>query len=156
MVVEIADAIRAQITASLIADADKSLLLGLLQDYQEDFLALVAQRASIGTLSREMSAAADLVAPLVKQNVDQANQMMARRVAEITESSEASARLSLIVVGCAIALGALLAVVITRRVVRRIQLMAGLLDDLAYGSPRPPRPDGEAVDATKSTPWGNR
>lgn len=135
MVVEIADAIRAQITASLIAEADKSLLLGLLQDYQEGFLALVAQRASIAILSREMSAAADLVAPLVKQNADQANQMMARRVVEITESSEASARLSLIVVGCAIALGALLAVVITRRVVRRIQLMAGLLDDLAYGSP---------------------
>ena len=135
MVVEIADAIRTQIAGSLIADADKSLLLGLLQDYQKDFLALVAQSNHIGTLSREMSAAADLVAPLVKQNVDQANQMMASRVAEITESSDASTRLSLIVVGCAIALGALLAVLITQRIVRRVRLMAGLLDDLAYGSP---------------------
>jgi methyl-accepting chemotaxis protein len=61
--------------------------------------------------------------------------MMASRVAEITESSDASTRLSLIVVGCAIALGALLAVLITQRIVRRVRLMAGLLDDLAYGSP---------------------
>jgi methyl-accepting chemotaxis protein len=135
MVVEIADAIRAQIAGSLIADADKSLLLGLLQDYQKNFLALVAQSKHIGTLNREMTVAADLVAPLVKQNVDQANQMMASRVAEITESSDASTRLSLIVVGCAIALGALLAVLITQRIVRRVRLMAGLLDDLAYGSP---------------------
>jgi HAMP domain-containing protein len=135
MVVEIADAIRAQITASLIAESRQVAAARAAARLSKDFLALVAQSASIATLSREMSAAADLVAPLVKQNVDQANQMMARRVVEITESSEASARLSLIVVGCAIALGALLAVVITRRIVRRIQLMAGLLDDLAYGSP---------------------
>jgi HAMP domain. len=135
MVVEIADAIRAQIARSLIADADKALLTGLLQDYQRDFLALVAQSGSIGTLSREMSAAAGLVAPLVKRNVDQANQTMARRVAEITASSQASARLSLIVVACAVALGVLFAVLITLRIVGRVRLMAGLLDDLAYGSP---------------------
>ena len=135
MVVAIATAIRSQISASPIADRDKTLLIGLLDDYQEDFLALVAQSASIGTLTAEMNAAADRVAPLVKQNVDQANQTMARRVAEITESSQASARFSLIVVACALALGAILAVLSTRRIVRRIRQMAGLLDDLAYGSP---------------------
>jgi HAMP domain-containing protein len=37
--------------------------------------------------------------------------------------------------GCAIALGILLAVAITARIVRPVRQMAGLLDDLAYGTP---------------------
>ena len=135
MVVAYATAIRVQISGSNISAADKTLLIGLLDDYQEGFLALVEQSASIGVLTAEMNAAADRVAPLVKQNVDQANQAVARRVAEITESSQASARLSLIVVVCALTVGAVFALLLTRRLVRRIQQMAGLLDDLAYGSP---------------------
>jgi hypothetical protein len=65
---------------SLIADADKSLLLGLLQDYQSGLSGPGRAKRQHRHLSREMSAAADQVAPLVKQNVDQANQMMASRV----------------------------------------------------------------------------
>jgi len=90
MVVEIATTIRAQIAASALSNADKALLTGLLQDYQRDFLALVAQSASISVLTREMNEAAERIAPLVKQNVDQANQMMAARLAEIEVSSAAT------------------------------------------------------------------
>ncbi len=135
MVVEIATTIRAQIAASALSNADKALLTGLLQDYQRDFLALVAQSASISVLTREMNEAAERIAPLVKQNVDQANQMMAARLAEIEVSSAASVRGSLIVMACAIALAIIFALAITTRIVRPVRQMAGLLDDLAYGRP---------------------
>lgn len=135
MVVEIGAAIRSQITASPISDTDKTLLIGLLKDYERDFLALVAQRFSIATLTGEMNAAADRVAPLVKQNVDQANQTMAARVAEIDQSSRENARLSLLVTAGAIALSIVFALAITARIVRPVRQMAGLLDGLAYGRP---------------------
>ncbi|MEF8735399.1 MAG: methyl-accepting chemotaxis protein [Candidatus Accumulibacter necessarius] len=135
MLVETARTMRAQIAESPLPVADKALLISLLRDYQRSFLVLVSQRASIVTLTREMDAAADQVAPLIKANVDQANQMMATRVGEIAETSQASVRLGLIVTACAIALGILLAVFITARIVRPVRQMAGLLDDLAYGTP---------------------
>lgn len=135
MVVDIAEKIRSQIAASAIAAADKTLLIDLLQAYERDFLALVAQSSSITTLTREMNAAADRVAPLVKQNVDQANQMMVSRVAEINASSQESAHGSLIVMSGAIALAIVLALAITARIVGPVRQMAGLLDSLAYGRP---------------------
>lgn len=135
MVVAIARSIRAQIAESALSDADKTLLTGLLHDYQRDFLALVAQTSSIATLTREMNSAADRVAPLVKQNVDQANQVMASRVAEIDQSSQESARFSLLLMSCAIVLSVVLALAITARIVRPVRQMAGLLDGLAYGRP---------------------
>ncbi|MBL8373456.1 methyl-accepting chemotaxis protein [Accumulibacter sp.] len=135
MLVETARTMRAQIAESPLPVADKALLISLLRDYQRSFLVLVSQRASIVTLTREMDAAADQVAPLITANVDQANQMMAARVGEIAETSQASVRLDLIVTACAIALGILVAVFITARIVRPVRQMAGLLDDLAYGTP---------------------
>jgi methyl-accepting chemotaxis protein len=135
MVVDLARSIRAQIAASTIAPADKELLSGLLRDYQRSFLVLVSRRAIIAERTKEMDAAANHVVPLIRQNVDQANQMMAARTSEITASSQASVRLSLIVMACAIALAILFAVLITARIVRPVRQMAGLLDDLAYGTP---------------------
>ena len=134
-VVETARSIRAQIAAATIADADKELLTGLLRDYQRSFLVLVSRRAIIADLIGEMDAAANRVVPLIQQNVTQADQLMAGRVAEITESSQASIRRGLIVVAAAIALATLFAVTITRTIVRPVRQMAGLLDDLAYGTP---------------------
>ena len=134
-VVETARSIRAQIATSTIADADKALLTGLLRDYQRSFLVLVSRRAIIADLIGEMDAAANRVVPLIQQNVAQADQLMAGRVAEITESSQASIRRGLIVVAAAIALATLFAVTITRTIVRPVRQMAGLLDDLAYGTP---------------------
>jgi methyl-accepting chemotaxis protein len=135
MLVETARTMRAQIAESQLPVADQALLISLLRDYQRSFLVLVSQRASIVALTREMDAAADQVAPLITANVDQANQMMAARLSEIAETSQASVRLGLIVTACALALGIFFAVFITARVVRPVRQMAGLLDDLAYGTP---------------------
>lgn len=134
-VVETARSIRAQIAASTIADADKALLTSLLRDYQRSFLVLVSRRAIIADLIGEMDAAANRVVPLIQQNVAQADQSMASRVTEITESSQASMRRGLIVVAAAIALATLLSVMIARTIVRPVRQMAGLLDDLAFGTP---------------------
>ena len=134
-VIEIAATIRAQIAGSTIAEADKALVVGLLRDYERDFLALVAQSERVRILTREMDSAADRVAPLVKQNAAQAEQMMAARIDEISASSQASVRRSVIVVACAFALAILFALAITTRIVRPVRQMAGLLDDLAYGTP---------------------
>jgi len=102
-VVETARSIRVQIAASTISDADKALLTSLLRDYQRSFLVLVSRRAIIADLIGEMDAAANRVVPLIQQNVAQADQSMASRVTEITESSQASMRRGLIVVAAAIA-----------------------------------------------------
>ena len=134
-VVETARSIRMQIAASTISDADKALLTSLLRDYQRSFLVLVSRRAIIADLIGEMDAAANRVVPLIQQNVAQADQSMASRVTEITESSQASMRRGLIVVAAAIALATLLSVMIARTIVRPVRQMAGLLDDLAFGTP---------------------
>jgi len=134
-VVETARSIRVQIAASTISDADKALLTSLLRDYQRSFLVLVSRRAIIADLIGEMDAAANRVVPLIQQNVAQADQSMASRVTEITESSQASMRRGLIVVAAAIALATLFSVMIARTIVRPVRQMAGLLDDLAFGTP---------------------
>jgi HAMP domain-containing protein len=134
-VVETARSIRTQIAASTISDADKALLTSLLRDYQRSFLVLVSRRAIIADRIGEMDAAANRVVPLIQQNVAQADQSMASRVTEITESSQASMRRGLIVVAAAIALATLFSVMIARTIVRPVRQMAGLLDDLAFGTP---------------------
>lgn len=135
MVVEIARGIHAQIAASPLSAADKALIAGLLRDYEQGFRDLVAQYDRIVQLTRGMDAAAEQVAPLIKENVDQANQLMAARVAEIAAASRASIRLDLIVLACAIGLAIVFAIAITVRIVRPVRQMAGLLDDLAFGTP---------------------
>jgi HAMP domain-containing protein len=132
MVVEIARDIRGQIAASPIADADKALLVGLLDDYEPGFLALVEQNTRIATLEREMNEAANRVAPLIERNVDQANRLMAARVSDIAETSRESAHLSLIILGCALVLGIFFTLAITGRIVRPVRRMADVLDDLTY------------------------
>ncbi|MBL8407284.1 MAG: hypothetical protein JNJ81_05700 [Candidatus Accumulibacter sp.] len=133
--VDIARTLRSQIAASPLSETDKALLAGLLLDYQQGFLQLVAQHASIVTLTREVDAAARQIAPLITANVNQANQMMAARVEAITESSQASVRLGMLSMYGALALALVFVITLTRRIVRKVRQMAGLLDDLAYGAP---------------------
>ncbi len=135
MVQEIAGTIRRQIDIAPIADQDKTLLTGLLADYEKDFLALVAQNHRIAELDRAMQAAAGRITPLVTQNVDEANRLSDAKRAEIARASSASARLNLIIVACAVLLGVFFAVTITARIVRPVREMAGLLDRLTHESP---------------------
>ena len=132
MVGEIAGSIRRQITASPIAEADKAVLTGLLENYERDFLALVAQNDRISELTVAMNEAEDRITPLVKQNLDEANRLMASQTAEITETSNQSARWNLIIVLIALVLGIFLAAAITARIVRPVREMAGLLDRLTH------------------------
>jgi methyl-accepting chemotaxis protein len=135
MVQEIADTIRRQIDIAPIADQDKTLLTGLLADYERDFLALVAQNHRVDELDRAMQAAAGQITPLVTRNVDQASRLSDAKRAEIARTSSASARLNLIIVVCAVLLGVFFAVTITARIVRPVREMAGLLDRLTHESP---------------------
>jgi CHASE3 domain sensor protein len=115
--------------------ATRAQLLALLRDYQRSFLVLVSQRANIAALTVEMNAAADQVAPLIEANVAQANETMVRRAREIDEDAQARVRLGLIVAASTLLLAALLALGTTIRIVRPVRQMAGILDDLAYGTP---------------------
>ena len=133
--VDIARTLRSQIAASPLSETDKALLAGLLLDYQQGFLLLVTQHASIVTLTSEVDAAARQIAPLITANVNQANQMMAARVEAIAESSQASVRLGMLSMYGALALALVFVITLTRRIVRKVRQMAGLLDDLAYGAP---------------------
>ncbi len=135
MVLEVAAMIRSQIAASPLSDGDKALLVDLLRDYQQGFLQLVEQHARLVVLTRAMDAAANQVTPLIQANVGQAMQLMATRSEEISESSQASVGLGLLVLIGAIVLAIVFTVELTTRIVRRIRQMAGLLDDLAYGRP---------------------
>jgi len=135
MVVDIARTIRTQVNESPIAASDKALLLGLLRDYQRSFLVLVSQRGTIAELTREMDAAAARVTPLIQRNAEQANATMAVRVSEIAAASRASAQVDLVVLLAATVLAIVIATVVTLRIVRPVRQMAGLLDDLAYGTP---------------------
>jgi methyl-accepting chemotaxis protein len=135
MVGEIAERIRSRITASVISDADKTMLTGLLAAYERDFLALVAQNDHIAELDAAMREAAAQITPLVRQNVDEANRGMAEESAQVAETSNRHARLNLVIVACALLLGVFLTFAITSRIVRPVREMAGLLDRLTHESP---------------------
>lgn len=135
MVGDISDAIRGQIAISPIAEADKSLLNGLLERYERDFYALVAQNDAIKELAAAMHEAAENITPLVKENVSEANRLAAEKRAEIARASNESARLSLIIAFCAVLLGVFFSITITSRIVRPVREMAGLLDRLTHENP---------------------
>lgn len=128
-----------------ISSAQKSHLLGLLENYRRDFLALVDQNDLIVSMTGEMHRAVAEIAVLVERNVKHANQVMQRMVTEIEASSSEKERLMLWLVALATLLGILFAVSITLRIVRPLRSMAGMLDRLAYEEPSerlPFYPDG--------------
>jgi methyl-accepting chemotaxis protein len=135
MVGEIADTIRGQIEASPVALPDKSLLTGLLADYERDFNALVTQTYRIEELATVMDEAAERITPLIKGNVEEANRLAAEKRAGIAQTSRNAANVNLIIVLCALLLGIFFSVTIASRIVRPVREMAGLLDRLTHESP---------------------
>jgi HAMP domain-containing protein len=135
MVGDIADTIRGQVGISPIADTDKTLLTGLLEGYERDFNALVAQNDRISGLAAAMHEAAENITPLVKNNVSEANRLAAEKRAEIAQTSNESARLNLIIALCAVLLGVFFSITITSRIVRPVRETAGLLDRLTHENP---------------------
>jgi methyl-accepting chemotaxis protein len=136
MVDAIADDIATRISSSAVAADQKAGLMALLDNYRRDFHALVAQNNRIGQLTAEMYQAAARITPLVESNLADATATMAQKSAEIAESSAKRARWSLLVAAIAPVLGFVLALVITSRIVRPVQRMVGLLDQLTHEVPR--------------------
>ena len=135
MVDEISAGIRAAIAASPVAAAEQAELVALLEAYQRDFHALANQDQRIAKLSAEMYDAAARITPVAEANLSEANRLMQTMSARIAATSAERARLSLLVAAGATALGALLAFLITTRIVRPLRHMAGLLDRLTRENP---------------------
>lgn len=124
-----------QIAASGIADTEKAEFAALLDVYQRDFHALVAQDRRIATLTAQMYQAAARVTPLVEANLTEATRLMQAKSREIADTSAARARASLLTAAAAAALGTLFAIFLTIRIVRPVREMAGLLDRLTRENP---------------------
>lgn len=135
MVERIASDIRDRIDAAGVAEAEQTQLLALLDGYQRDFRALVEQNLRIERLTAEMYDAAARITPLVKENLAEANALMQRMSARIADDAADRARASLIAAALALALGTLFAVLITGRIVRPVDEMAGMLDRLTRENP---------------------
>ncbi|NEV62652.1 methyl-accepting chemotaxis protein [Thiorhodococcus minor] len=135
MVDSIAAGIRDQVRASRIADDEKARLDALLAGYERDFHALVDQDARIAQLMQQIDEAVASITRLAQENLRQARTQMQEMSAQIDATSVEKARLSLSVAAGALVLGALLAFLITRRIVRPVREMAGLLDRLTHENP---------------------
>lgn len=137
--VEMVDSIAAELTgrieSSLLDAPDRAELSGLLDAYTRDFHALVDQDRQIAALARAMDAAASRITPLVAANLDQAQAELTLMSERLARDSATRARRGLMVALGAAALGALLALLLTVRIVRPVRAMAGLLDRLTHESP---------------------
>ena len=127
--------IQEQVEASAVPEDDRLHLLNLLENYRKDFLALVEQNNRVNRLSEEMRLAVGEIERLVRDNVDNANQAMARIRAETDAATSSDERLMLWVVAVATGLGIFLVFAITLPIVRPLRKMVGLLDQLASEVP---------------------
>jgi len=127
--------IKDQVEASAISKEDGLHFLNLLGNYRRDFLALVEQNDRIGRLNEEMRLAVAEIERLVRDNVDSANESMARMRAETDAATSSDEVLMLWVVAVATAFGVFLTFAITLPIVRPLREMAGLLDQLASEVP---------------------
>lgn len=132
---DIAGQIRQRVQGSAIVAADRAQLLALLDHYERDFLALVAQNDLIAELTLAMNQAAEGIEPLAHHNLDRADRDMREEQARLIGETHRQARINLLVVLGAVALGILFTVLLTRRIVRPVLDMAGLLDRLTHESP---------------------
>ena len=129
------EGISAKVAQSAISAEQKAKLQGLIEAYQRDFLALVAQDDLIATLLAEMDTSAQQVIPLVQATIDHAEKELRDNSERIRESSAARSSLMLWVVLAASLLGLFLAIAIARHISHRVVRMAGLLDQMAREQP---------------------
>ena len=133
---DIANQIRGQIQSAAIAAQDQVQLGELLNNYERDFLALVAKNDRIAELTLSINQAGAAIEPLARQNLEQADQDLAAASVRLATATQAQGRVNLLVVLGAMTLGILFTQLLTRRIVRPVREMAGLLDRLTHESPR--------------------
>ena len=133
---DIANQIRGQIQGAAIAAQDQIQLGELLDNYERDFLALVAKNDRIAELTMSINQAGAAIEPLARQNLEQADRDLAEASVRLATVTQAQGRINLLVVLGAMTLGILFTLLLTRRIVRPVREMAGLLDRLTHESPR--------------------
>ena len=133
---DIANQIRGQIQGAAIASQDQIQLGELLDNYERDFLALVAKNDRIAELTMSINQAGAAIEPLARQNLEQADRDLAEASVRLATVTQAQGRINLLVVLGAMTLGILFTLLLTRRIVRPVREMAGLLDRLTHESPR--------------------
>ncbi len=145
MVDQIVTDLSGRIASAPLNPAERTHLQALLAAYTRDFHALLAQDQRIAVLTAEMEDAAARITPLVEHNLAQANGQLVAMVDRLARGAAADARRGLLLALGATALGLLFAWLITRRIVRTVRTMAGLLDRLTHEAPAeriPTVPDG--------------
>ncbi len=135
MVDAIAADLSGRVAALPLEPADRDRLSSLITAYVRDFHALVDQDSRVAELTAQMDAAASRITPLVAANLDQARTDLAVMSERLASDSAARARRGLLIALAAAVLGALLALLLTSRIVRPVREMAGLLDRLTHESP---------------------
>ena len=137
--------IQNQVKHSQIDPQAKSIFIELLNNYQNDFLALVDQNKKMIDLVADMEKAAANINQLVTNNVTVSNQMMVEMIHKINSSSSERVTIMLWIVFIAIVLGIYFAVTITRNIARPLVKMATMLEDLTVTEliqPMPFQKDG--------------
>nr|MBC8463880.1 PAS domain S-box protein [Deltaproteobacteria bacterium] len=127
--------IRTHVEQSSISREDKQKFNALLEDYETDFLALVAQNDLIDRLAAEMQEASRQITQLVELNVEIANRQMKTTADTISAKSQANTHMMLAIVLGALILGTFLAIFITRRITRSLHQIGTALGRLAHSDP---------------------
>jgi PAS domain S-box-containing protein len=127
--------IRAHIAQSSISPEDKQKFNALLEDYETDFLALVAQNDLIDRLAAEMQEASRQITQLVELNVEMADRQMKATADTIYADSQANTHMMLAIVLVALILGIFFAIFITRRITDSLHRIGAALGRLAHSDP---------------------
>jgi methyl-accepting chemotaxis protein len=127
--------IRTQVAQSSISLKDKQNFNALLEDYETDFLALVAQNDLIDRLAAEMQDASRQITQLVELNVEMANRQMKAAADAINADSQANTHMMLAIVLVALILGIFFAIFITRRITDSLHRIGTALGRLAHSDP---------------------
>ena len=116
---------------SPIDTGEKVALAKWIRNYERDFLALVEQHDRITALTARMRDAIHQIEPLVKTSVHDAVAVMNREAAATRTVSRRIAFVALAIAAVAIALGAVFAIAITRRITGPVTTLVGLAEMIA-------------------------
>ncbi len=124
-----------RIDSSSIPAEEKSYINNLIDKYQQDFLALVAQNDRIDQLVQLMRLAVQNINALVEENVSEADQGMNQGLLDVNNAALNNERLMYLTVAAATLLAVGFAVFLTLNIVRPMRKMVGLLDQMTYEEP---------------------
>ena len=127
--------LRSQVARSGISPGNKQKFNALLDSYETDFLALVAQNDVIDRLVMEMNDAARKITQMAERNVEIADRAMKETTEIINADSQTNSRLMLMVVFVASLLGIFFAVFITRYITHSLHRIGTVLSRMAHSDP---------------------